>query len=126
MVNRRVLVVDDSLTARAYCAKVLGGAGFVVEEAANGYEALEKCLSTSYDLLIVDVNMPKMSGYELVRELRREISTANTPIVMISTEAEETDRLEGYRSGANLFLVKPVAPEALVILARAFVEGHCD
>lgn len=125
MVNRRVLVVDDSLTARTYCTKVLGGAGFVVDEAANGYEALEKCFSTSYDLLIVDVNMPKMSGYELVRQLRRENITANAPIVMISTEAEDADRLEGYRSGANLFLVKPVGPEALIILARAFVEGHC-
>lgn len=123
--NRRVLVVDDSLTARAYCAKILGGAGFIVEEAANGYEALEKCFRQSYDLVIVDVNMPKMSGYEVVRELRREAATAYTPIVMISTEAGETDRLEGYRSGANLFLVKPVGPEALIMLARAFVEGHC-
>ncbi|MGB9887528.1 MAG: response regulator [Moorellales bacterium] len=124
--SSRVLVVDDSLTARKYCAKILSSAGFHVEEAANGYEALEKCLQQDYDVILADVNMPKMSGYELVQELRRQAETAHTPVVMISTEAGEDDRLEGYRAGANLFLVKPVSPEALVIIVRAFARGHCD
>lgn len=113
-----MLVVDDSATVRGYCASVLGRAGFAVDHAANGYEALEKVVQEEYDLLIVDVNMPKMPGYELIRQLRQDDKGAKTPVVIISTEAKESDRLEGYRAGANVFLTKPVRPETLATLVK--------
>ena len=104
----RVLIVDDAATVRMYHRELLEGADFVIEEAANGYEALERALQTAYDLFLVDVNMPKMDGYHLTRELRREPGTRATPIIMISTEAEESDVRAAYEAGASLYLKKPV------------------
>ncbi|AEG14611.1 response regulator [Desulfofundulus sp. TPOSR] len=114
----RVLVVDDSSTVRGYYTSILSKAGFTVDQAANGYEALEKSVEFDYDLFIVDINMPKMSGYELVRQLREDERGVRVPVVIISTEAKDSDRLEGYRAGANLFLVKPVRPERLLFLTK--------
>ncbi len=116
--SRRILVVDDSSTVRGYYTSILSKTGFTVDHAANGYEALEKAVRIDYDFFIVDVNMPKMSGYELVRQLREDERGVRVPVVIISTEAKDSDRLEGYRAGANLFLVKPVKPERLLFLTK--------
>jgi len=113
-----ILVVDDSSTVRGYYTSILSKAGFAVDHAANGYEALEKAVKFDYDLFIVDINMPKMSGYELVRQLREDERGVGVPVIIISTEAKDSDRLEGYRAGANLFLVKPVKPERLLFLTK--------
>lgn len=114
----QVLVVDDSSTVRGYYASILSKAGFAVEQAANGYEALEKSAMSDYDLFIVDINMPKMSGYEMVQQLRKDERGVSTPVVMISTEGKESDRLEAYRAGANIYLVKPVRPEVLFLISK--------
>jgi two-component system chemotaxis response regulator CheY len=114
----RVLVVDDATTVRMYHRAILEAGGFRVEEAANGYEGLEKALSGAFDLLLVDVNMPKMDGYSLVRALRADPATASVPAILISTEAEAADARQGYEAGANLYLVKPVRPDDLTINAK--------
>jgi len=114
----KVLVVDDATTVRMYHRAILEAAGFAVVEAANGYEGLEKALSTAFDLILVDVNMPKMDGYSLVRALREQPSTASLPAILISTEAEASDARQGYAAGANLYLVKPVRPDDLTLNAR--------
>jgi len=88
---KHILVVYDAATVRMYHRKMLGDAGWSVDEAVNGLEALERVLARpagqSYDLYVVDVNMPKMDGYTLVRELRRLPQTAQRPVLMVSTEA---------------------------------------
>ncbi len=114
----KVLVVDDAATVRMYHRAILETGGFAVEEAANGYEGLEKALSTTFDLVLVDVNMPKMDGYSLVRALRGQPATASLPAILISTEAEASDARQGYAAGANLYLVKPVRPDDLTLNAR--------
>jgi two-component system, chemotaxis family, chemotaxis protein CheY len=114
----KVLVVDDAVTVRMYHRAILEAGGFTVEEAANGYEGLEKALSTPFDLLLVDVNMPKMDGYSLLRALRGEPATASVPAILISTESEASDARQGYAAGANLYLVKPVRPDDLTLNAR--------
>ena len=114
----KVLVVDDATTVRMYHRMILEAGGFEVEEAANGYEGLEKALSGAFDLLLVDVNMPKMDGYTLLRALRGEPATASVPAILISTEAEASDARQGYAAGANLYLVKPVRPDDLTLNAR--------
>lgn len=113
-----VLVVDDAATVRLYHRTILEAADFRVDEAANGYEALERALQAAYDLCLVDVNMPRMDGYALVRALRARPETRAVPVIMISTEAEAQDAVAGYRAGANLYLVKPVRPEDLTLNAR--------
>lgn len=110
---KRILVVDDGMTTRLYYRSVLEAAGFVVEEAANGLEGLERALVDPFDLLIVDVNMPKMDGYTLIERLRADTAGQRVPIVTISTEAGAGDADRALDAGANLYLVKPAAPAAL-------------
>jgi len=111
--TRRVLIVDDAPTVRMYHRSILQAAGFETVEAGNGFEALELALVGKYDLMVVDVNMPQMDGFALVERLRSDEVGISWPIVMISTEAQDSDADSAYRVGANLFLIKPVEPDLL-------------
>jgi two-component system chemotaxis response regulator CheY len=111
----RVLVIDDSSLVRLYFRSALEKAGFKVEQAINGIEAMEKVLSESFNLVIVDVNMPRMDGYTFLRSLRSGVAeVATLPALMISTESEMQDVAEARAAGANFYLVKPVAEAELV------------
>ena len=111
----RVLVVDDSSLVRLYYRSALQKAGFMVEQAINGIEAMEKVLSEPFDLVIVDVNMPRMDGFTFLRSLRSGAADiATLPALMISTESEMQDAAEARTAGANFYLVKPVAENELV------------
>jgi two-component system chemotaxis response regulator CheY len=96
---------------------ILEKAGYSVEEAVNGIEALEKCLQTPFDLYLVDVNMPKLDGYGFLQELRG-LDIPQAPAVMISTEAEDSDRTRAYAAGANAYLIKPSKPDQLLLQVR--------
>lgn len=119
IVNKRVLVIDDAALVRLYYRDALETAGFEVEEALNGLEALEKLLSGAVDLLIVDVNMPQMDGITFLKHLRRQQGeVGSTPALVTSTEADEHDFRAARAAGANHYLVKPLSQEALVEHAR--------
>jgi two-component system, chemotaxis family, chemotaxis protein CheY len=114
----RVLVIDDASLVRLYYRGVFERAGYAVDEALNGIEALERLLVRGADLLIVDVNMPQMDGFTFLRTLRRqELAIAAIPALVISTEAGLQDKEAAARAGANFYLVKPVTPEALLACA---------
>jgi two-component system, chemotaxis family, chemotaxis protein CheY len=114
-VKARVLVVDDSSLVRLYYRSALEKAGFEVEQAINGIEAMEKVLSEPFHLMIVDVNMPRMDGFTFLRSLRSSAGdVATIPALMISTESEKQDVDEARAAGANFYLVKPVAEADLV------------
>ncbi|WP_407527912.1 response regulator [Methylobacterium oryzisoli] len=113
----RILVVDDATTVRMYYRDILEEAGFTVEEAVNGFEGLEKAMEQAFDLVVVDVNMPKMDGYAFLRQGRALPELRAVPAVMISTESGPQDRARAYAAGANLYLVKPVRPQALAEVA---------
>lgn len=108
-----VMVVDDSKTVRSYHGSILKDLGVEVLEAENGMEALEKSLDNNVDLYLVDVNMPVMDGYSFVSELRQQPLKRFTPVIMITTQMESTDKLEAFKVGANLFETKPIKPDAL-------------
>jgi two-component system chemotaxis response regulator CheY len=111
----RILIVDDSSLARLYYRDVLEKGGFEVEQALNGVEAMEKVLTQPFDLVIADVNMPRMDGFSFLRSLRRNASdVATLPVLVISTEAETQDRDEARTAGANFYLVKPVSEVSLL------------
>jgi two-component system chemotaxis response regulator CheY len=111
----KVLVVDDSSLVRLYYRSALETAGFDVKQAINGIEAMEKVLSESFDLVVVDVNMPRMDGFTFLRSLRSgSADVATLPALMISTESGEQDIAEARVAGANFYLVKPVAEAELV------------
>ncbi|MGH8289150.1 MAG: response regulator [Steroidobacteraceae bacterium] len=116
---KTIMVVDDAALARVYYRSILEGAGFRVEEAMNGLEALEALLSKTADLLIVDINMPQMDGLSFLKLLRqKERPLASIPALVTSTESAETDFAAACAAGANYYLVKPVERERLVELAR--------
>lgn len=108
-----VMVVDDSKTVRSYHGSILREMGINVLEAENGMEALEKGLDNEVNLYLVDVNMPVMDGYSFVGELRKQPKGRFTPVIMITTQEERTDKIEAFRVGANLFETKPIKPDAL-------------
>ena len=114
---KRILIVDDAATVRMYHRKIIESAGYVVEEAMNGIEALEKALQDPFDLYIVDINMPKLDGYGFLRQLRGE-DIPQAPAIMVSTEAAAHDQTVAYRAGANGYLVKPVKPVQLLTHVR--------
>lgn len=114
----RVLVVDDSPMIRDLHAFMLRNGGYDVRVAANGCEALELLLAERFDLVVSDVNMPKMDGLELTRRIRTTAGYATTPVIMVSTEAEAKDRVNGLRAGANVYVVKPARANDLVLHAR--------
>jgi two-component system chemotaxis response regulator CheY len=122
---KTILIVDDAATVRMYHRSILESAGYAVDEAINGIEALEKALSASYDLYLVDVNMPKLDGYSFVRELRAHADIAQAPAVMVSTEAKPSDQAKAYLAGANLYLIKPTRPDILLGHVRLLL-GEAD
>ena len=116
--EKTILVIDDAALVRLYYRSTLEESGFRVEEALNGLEALEKLLTTRADLLIVDVNMPRMDGFTFLNVLRRkEWPLAATPALITSTESAEADFAAARAAGANYYLVKPIDRETLVEFA---------
>jgi two-component system, chemotaxis family, chemotaxis protein CheY len=111
----RILVVDDSSLVRLYYRNALEAAGFNVEQAINGIEAMEKVLAQAFDLVIVDVNMPRMDGLSFMRALRRGApEVATIPALVISTESGQQDIDDSRNAGANFYLVKPVSDVDLI------------
>lgn len=122
-VEKRVMVIDDAALVRLYYRDTLEHAGFHVDEALNGLEALEKLLATPVDLLVVDVNMPQMDGFTFLEAVRRqEFPLRSTPALVTSTEGGPRDFAAARAAGANFYLVKPVGRERLVEVA-AFLCG---
>ena len=116
--KKTILVVDDASLVRLYYRSTLEAAGFHVEEALNGLEALEKLLSITADLLIVDVNMPQMDGLTFLDVLRqKDRPLGSTPALVTSTESAQSDFDAAYRAGANYYLIKPIEREMLVEIA---------
>jgi two-component system chemotaxis response regulator CheY len=110
--KKKVLVVDDSTLVRNYHSSILKEAGFEVATAIDGFDALEKGLSKSFDLILCDINMARMDGITFVEKYRKE--GFETPIIMISTQSDAVDKLKAYEAGANVYITKPVQPDILV------------
>ena len=117
----RILVVDDATVVRLYYRQILEREGYGVEEAINGIEGLEKAMQSSFDLCIVDVNMPLMDGYAFLHALRREPATQALPALMTTSEAGPEDHRTALKAGANAYLVKPVAQNQLALYVAAML-----
>lgn len=117
----RVLVVDDSLTYRQYTCSIVRDSDFTPVEASDGAAALQLLDEGTFDLALVDVNMPGVDGYSFVESLRQHADHAAIPAIMVSTASQLTDQRKGYRAGANGYLVKPVQPELLLSILGAYL-----
>ncbi len=110
----KVLVVEDSVTQREMITDLLKDSGMTVTAASDGVEALEQIKGGCPDIVILDIVMPRMNGYELCRRLKSDPETQEVPVVMCSTKGEEFDRYWGMRQGADAYIAKPFQPQELV------------
>ncbi|NJR38200.1 MAG: response regulator [Leptolyngbyaceae cyanobacterium CSU_1_4] len=117
-----VLIVDDSHTLRQMIAEILQSNGLVVIEAINGVEAKGKIQSEAPDLVITDLIMPLMNGYELCRWIKTDPHTQNIPVLMCSTKSEEFDRYWGMKQGADAYMTKPFHPQDLVKAVKQLLK----
>ena len=118
-----VLIVDDSPTEVHLLRQFLEKAGFETDSAQDGSECLTKVRARRPDVVLMDIVMPGMNGYQATRALARDPDTASIPVLMVSTKGEETDRVWGMRQGATDYLVKPVTEEQLVTKVRSVLSG---
>lgn len=120
----RVLVVEDSSSMRTFVRASLEAASMAVVEASAGFEALRFLARERFDVVIIDVNMPTINGLELVALMRRGKDHSETPILLISTDASQTDRARGLELGANAFLSKPFGADTLEAEVRRLALGE--
>ncbi|MEM6252970.1 MAG: response regulator [Cyanobacteria bacterium P01_D01_bin.156] len=109
-----VLVVEDSIAQREMIIDLLQGNGLDVTTASDGVEALAHIQGTLPDLVVLDIVMPRMNGYEVCRRIKSDPSTQNLPVVLCSSKGEEFDRYWGMKQGADAYIAKPFQPTELV------------
>lgn len=111
---KKILIVDDSPTERHALSELLVKSGFNVVTAESGEEAITKSKSEMPDLILMDVVMPGMNGYQATRTITRDEATRDIPVIMCTSKGQETDKIWGMRQGANDYLVKPIDVSALL------------
>ena len=119
MAIKNVLVVDDSATELHILGEILKKNGYAVSTAGSGEDAIEKLKSAKPDLILMDVVMPGMSGFEATRSITRNSATSHIPIIICTTKGQETDKAWGLRQGAKDYIVKPVVESVLMEKIRA-------
>lgn len=119
--SRRILIVDDEPNLLTAIAAVLRGEGFEAATARNGKDALLQLARSLPDLIVSDIRMPVMDGYKLARQLRSAPHTALIPIIFLTAKDETEDRIEGFRSGIDVYLTKPFEPEELVAVINSIL-----
>jgi twitching motility two-component system response regulator PilH len=115
-----ILLVDDSKTELYYLSDVLTKRGFRVRTAENGDEAIRRINEEKPDLILMDVVMPGLNGFQLTRAITRDPRFADVPVIMCTSKNQETDKVWGMRQGARDYVVKPVNPDELLRKIRAF------
>lgn len=111
--NKRVLVIDDSPTLRKLLKLFLMKKGYIVKEAQNGKMGLEFISESDYDLIILDLNMPVMDGYEVLKRLKK-MDSFTSPILILSADKEDETKAAGISMGASYYLTKPFKPDDVV------------
>jgi two-component system chemotaxis response regulator CheY len=115
---KRILTIDDSKTMRDMLKLTLSGAGYDVLQAVDGQDGLEVLRKERVDVVITDINMPKLDGYGVIRHLRADADYDDTPILVLSTESDQRTKDIGRDAGATGWLVKPFDPDQLVDVVR--------
>jgi len=111
--KKRILVAEDEPDIRGLIVFSLQYAGFEVVEAANGQDAVDKAMASEPDLILLDVRMPKMTGYEACKVLKAEPATRGIPVVFLSARGQEAEIKHGLELGAEEYILKPFAPDEL-------------
>jgi twitching motility two-component system response regulator PilH len=110
----KVLVVEDSAPQREMISEMLQKSGLNVAIAADGVEAMEQLGTIQPDLVVLDIVMPRMNGYEVCRQIKSDPKTQNLPVVICSSKSEDFDRYWGMKQGADAYIAKPFQPKELI------------
>ena len=121
MSRKKILLVDDSVTTRMWQKMILRHEPVDVVEATEGEEGVRTALSERPDLILMDVVMPKMNGFEACRRLRSVKATRSTPIIMVTTRSEEENIETGYASGCSDYITKPIDREEFMSKVKNFL-----
>ncbi len=119
MAIKKVLVVDDSPTDAHLLTQMLSKHGYSVTTATSGEEGIQKAKSEKPDLILMDIVMPGMNGFQATRSINKDPQTASIPIIVCSSKAQETDKAWGLRQGAKDYIVKPVTESELMAKIKA-------
>ncbi|MEM9557925.1 MAG: response regulator [Acidobacteriota bacterium] len=120
--SERVLIIEDEAPIAEILVYNLEQAGFAVTVESRGDRALAACLTASPDLILLDVMLPGLDGFELTRLLKRDPSTASIPLLMVTARDEETDRIVGLELGADDYITKPFSPREVVLRVKAVLR----
>jgi two-component system, chemotaxis family, chemotaxis protein CheY len=116
--GKRIMTVDDSASVRQMVSFTLKDAGYEVVEAVDGKDAFAKIQASPANMVITDLNMPNLDGIGLIRTLRGHPSFKFTPIIMLTTESQDSKKQEGKAAGATGWIVKPFKPEQLLAVVK--------
>ena len=120
---KTILLVDDSATSRMKSRALFGNhKGYEIISACDGKEGLEKALAHKPDLILMDVEMPRMTGIEACRALRQNVVTKNTPIILLTMRGEESAVQDGLDSGCTEYMLKPVNGEKLLAVLKKYLR----
>lgn len=123
VMDKTILVVDDSPTEIHILKGIIEKGGYSVISAGDGESGIEEAKSSRPDLILMDVVMPGLNGFQATRQLNRAPETADIPVILVTTKDQETDRAWGLRQGAKEYVVKPVTPEELLKKIKSVLNG---
>ncbi|MGV3741463.1 MAG: response regulator [Burkholderiaceae bacterium] len=119
---KKILIADDSATVRHFLIETLAKAGYEISTAQTGEEAVQKAQDELPDLVIMDIVMPGMNGYQATRAITKHESTKHIPVIVLTSKDMETDRIWAMRQGASEFISKPIDSETLIGKIRAIAS----
>lgn len=121
MASRKILAVDDSVSIRKSISFILGQESYEVVEAENGADGLDKAKGEKFGLIITDINMPIMDGIQFIKELRNTAEHKFTPIIVLTTENQDSKMQEGKAAGATGWIVKPFSSDKLIAVVKKII-----
>jgi len=119
----RILIVDDSPTQLNVISKVLTKHGYEVITAEDGEIGVQKAVDEKPDIILMDVVMPKLNGFQATRQITRNPATSHIPVIMLTSKDQDTDKVWAERQGASDYLTKPPNESDLIIKIKAFAQG---
>lgn len=117
--SERILIVDDEDRIRKLLTMYLEREGYIVDEASDGLEGLEKIKNIEYSCVLLDIHLPKLNGTKILREVR---TMKATPIMIISAKGDEQSRVDGFEMGADDYIIKPFSPREVVLRVKAILQ----
>jgi len=123
---KKILVVDDNQDSRELVVKVLKNKGYEMVEAADGEEAIEKAIAERPNLILLDISIPKLNGYEVTQKLKSMEEFKNIPIVALTAHAMKGDRMKALEAGCEGYITKPINVRELPAQVKSFIKGRWE